>query len=321
MASRASSGQLNSMLSVESSKGEPNGDASLGRGPCMRGVMAQPCRGHPNVLLFASCADGNECALVFIAGLTEGMMSYSWIPCLSQAVDRVGFATIQVNLSSSFGSCGVSSLQQDARELEVIVRYLHTEMRMKKVVLVGHSTGAQDIISYLRHVKGNSSPESKIDGAIFISGVSDREAFSLLNCVTGKHLIDEAMQLVEKGEPDGVLRERVMGCHFTAKRLLSLTQRLGEDDMFSTDLTEEELTHIFEPLDVPCLFIYGEQDEFVPDMNMLRQFTERMIGVVKKQSPQAEVVFMPGTHGFETEGDSSAMISTACKFLEGFAPQ
>lgn len=285
----------------------------------MRGVLAQPCRGHPNVLLFASYADGNECALVFIAGLTDGMMSCPWIPQLAQAIDRVGFATIQVNLSSSFGSCGMSSLQQDARELEVVVRYLRKEMRMKKVVLAGHSTGAQDIVSYLRHVNASPSPETKIDGAVLISGISDREAFSLMNGVVGKHLVEEALRLVEKGEPDGVLAERVMGCHFTAKRLLSLTQRLGDDDMFSTDLTDEELTHILAPLDVPCLFIYGEQDEYVPDMQRLRKFADLMITVVKKRAPQAGVVFLPGNHAFAADSDSNAMISAVCKFLEGFA--
>lgn len=40
-------------------------------------------------------------------------------------------------------------------------------------------------------------------------------------------------------------------------RLLSLTERLGDDDMFSTDLTEEELTRILAPLAVPCIFIYA----------------------------------------------------------------
>ncbi|EPR57247.1 putative hydrolase family or acyltransferase family,related protein [Toxoplasma gondii TgCatPRC2] len=313
-----SSSLTKSMSCVDTSNEKVNGEAS-GRGPCMRGVLAQPCRGHPNVLLFASYADGNECALVFIAGLTDGMMSCAWMPHLAQAIDRVGFATIQVNLSSSFGSCGMSSLQQDARELEVVVRYLRKEMRMKKVVLAGHSTGAQDIVSYLRHVNAAPTPETKIDGAILISGISDREAFSLVNGVMGKHLVEEALRLVEKGEPDGVLPERLMGCHFTAKRLLSLTQRLGDDDMFSTDLTEEELSRILAPLDVPCLFIYGEHDEYVPDMQRLRQFSELLIKVVQKRAPQADVVFLPGNHSFAADGDSTAMISRACKFLEGFA--
>ncbi|PFH33374.1 hypothetical protein BESB_085730 [Besnoitia besnoiti] len=318
MESKGSTASLKAMPSIDAANGNTNGEIS-GRGPCMRGVLAQPCRGHPNVLLFASYADGNECALLFVSGLTEGMMSHGWLPSLAQAVDRLGFATIQVNLSSSFGSCGMSTLQQDARELEVVVRYLRKEMRMKKVVMAGHSTGAQDIVSYLRHVNASQDPQSKIDGAILLSAISDREAFSLLSGATTKHLVEEAMRLVEKGEPDGVLPERVMGCHFTAKRLLSLTQRLGDDDMFSTDLTEEELSQILAPLDVPCLFIYGEQDEYVPDMKKLEQFTETMLSVVKKRAPRAEIVFLPGNHGFAAECDSTAMIATACTFLESFA--
>ncbi|PHJ23298.1 hydrolase family or acyltransferase protein [Cystoisospora suis] len=309
---------LRTMSTIDASRDNKNGELTK-RGPCMRGVMAQPCRGNPNVLLFASYADGNDCALVFVAGLAQGMLSLPWLPQFAQAVDRVGFATIQVNLSSSFGSCGMSSLQQDSRELEMVVRYLRKEMRMKRVVLAGHSTGSQDIVSYLRHIGESPDPEASIDGAILISGISDREAFSLMNGVVVKHLVDEALRLVEKGEPDSVLPERLLGCHFTARRLLSLTERLGDDDMFSTDLTEEELTRILAPLTIPCIFIYGEQDEFVPDMDRLRSFANVMLSVVKKRSPRADVLFIPGNHDFEAEADSPAMISTACKFLEQFA--
>lgn len=57
------------------------------------------------------------------------------------------------------------------------VRYLRKEMRIRRVVLAGHSTGSQDIVSYLRHIGTSPDSEARIDGAILISGISDREAF------------------------------------------------------------------------------------------------------------------------------------------------
>ena len=54
---------------------------------------------------------------------------------------------------------------------------------------------------------------------------------------------------------------------FYRSRLLSLAGRLTEDDMFSTDLTEEELDPILNSVKIPIQLCFSENDEYVPDIS------------------------------------------------------
>lgn len=52
----------------------------------------------------------------------------------------------------------------------------------------------------------------------------------------------------------------------TARRFHALAARLGDDDMFSSDLTAPEMQKILGPLAAaPTLFIMSEKDGSVPD--------------------------------------------------------
>ena len=52
----------------------------------------------------------------------------------------------------------------------------------------------------------------------------------------------------------------------TARRFHALAARLGDDDMFSSDLTGPEMQAILRPLAAaPTLFIMSEKDGSVPD--------------------------------------------------------
>ena len=48
-------------------------------------------------------------------------------------------------------------------------------------------------------------------------------------------------------------------------RLLALYQRLGDDDCFSSDLTDKELASILQPTgSSPCLVLLSGADQYVP---------------------------------------------------------
>lgn len=51
----------------------------------------------------------------------------------------------------------------------------------------------------------------------------------------------------------------------TAERYLSFATRLGDDDMFSSDLSLEERIEKLPQIDIPTLLIVSQDDEFVPD--------------------------------------------------------
>jgi triacylglycerol esterase/lipase EstA (alpha/beta hydrolase family) len=59
------------------------------------------------------------------------------------------WAIAEVLLSSSYRGWGTSSLAKDARELSECVSYFASLRPSAKIVLMGHSTGCQDIMEYL----------------------------------------------------------------------------------------------------------------------------------------------------------------------------
>ena len=63
--------------------------------------------------------------------------------------------------------------------------------------------------------------------------------------------------------PLAVPRFHMMGgAPVSADRLLALYKRLGDDDMFSSDLTNEELSRILRPVGAaPCLVLQSGSDQ------------------------------------------------------------
>lgn len=97
---------------------------------------------------------------------------------------------------------------------------------IKIVVIMGHSTGSQDVIHYL--TSPSPSPRPKVDGGIMQAPASDREYFSggddaginawLSNLPT-------AEQMMKDGKGDQVMDDaacEAMGIRITAYRLWSL---------------------------------------------------------------------------------------------------
>ena len=89
--------------------------------------------------------------------------------------------------------------------------FLKTQFGFRKIVLLGHSTGAQDALYFLRY--GKPEITSLVNGVILESGVSDREG--LLNkepyASQLPPLIEEAKKLVSDGKGEIIISERVFG--------------------------------------------------------------------------------------------------------------
>lgn len=98
-------------------------------------------------------------------------------------------------------------------------------------------------------------------------------------------------------------------------RLLSLTGRLTDDDMFSTDLTEEELDPILNSVKVPIQLCYSENDEYVPDMPAQKEFAKRMVKVLKKYSNRVECSYFAGNHGLSEKNFYEPFVKNVVRFL------
>ena len=180
----------------------------------LEGQLLRVCDENPNLVAFISHgADRKVCgnALVLIVGLTDGFLARAYTEPLSRALFAIDYSLVLVNLSSSWNQYGFRSLASDSRELEQLVPFLKTRFGFRKIALLGHSTGAQDALYFLRY--GKPETTSLVNGVILESGVSDREG--LLNkepyASQLPPLIEEAKKLVSDGKGEIIISERVFG--------------------------------------------------------------------------------------------------------------
>eukprot|EP00903_Cladosiphon_okamuranus_P018794 g17289.t1 len=207
---------------------------------------------------------GSVAYAVFVPGLTDGLLALDYVPALAAALDRRGYSFVQPILSSSYKGYGTSSLRQDVDELDELLDYLSsvttssTPPAPASFVVIGHSTGCQDAVFYMKH--GRPDLTAKVRGVVLQAPVSDREQLATMPSTAS--LISEAR--ARKGGEE-LMPAAASDAPITPERFLSLATKEGDDDMFSADLTPEErharLGHM---ASVPTAAFLSGADEFVP---------------------------------------------------------
>jgi pimeloyl-ACP methyl ester carboxylesterase len=250
-------------------------------------------------------------SLIFVGGLTDGFCTVPYVSKLAQALANTEWSVFSVLLSSSYGGWGVGSLDRDVEELGQCVRFIRDLKASRqpgaptkggKIVLMGHSTGSQDVLHYL--YSPNPVPKKEfdlglnhivrpeLDGAILQAPVSDREGLQAI--IDSSDQPDEIKkvygQLVEfaKKEPytedknDAILPMNLTAklsyppdTPLSARRFLSLVspespKNPSDDDLFSSDLNDERLQETFGMIgtrgmvESKILFLYSGKDEYCP---------------------------------------------------------
>ena len=249
-------------------------------------------------------------ALILIPGLTEGFMSMSYTAHLASKLEQEDFSLVQAQLSSSFMQFGFSSVAKDSEELTPLVAFLKDQLKFKRVVILGHSTGAQDAVYFISH-----SPErGRVDAVILQGAVSDRDIIEA--DPAQRAILDEAKKLRDEGKEEAFLTEYVYDAPVTAKRFLSLGERLSDEDMFSMDLTRKELVPIFKEIRVPVFLAFGSEDETVPDHDAQRKFADKMVEVLKTSSSRVECKYYEGDHGLTMESAHKPFVEDIVTFLK-----
>jgi pimeloyl-ACP methyl ester carboxylesterase len=182
---------------------------------------------------------------------------------------------VQPILSSSYSGWGTTSLTRDVVEIGKCTRYLRSLRPRGRIVLLGHSTGAQQVMHYLcSPTQPGEEPRPAIAGAILQGGISDREAIvdqmSPADYDAGVAL---ARSYVDNGRGGDVLPSMMTSAFFpspvSADRWLSLASpdHDGEDDYFSSDLEDERLRQTFGKVGASgarVSILFSGEDEHVP---------------------------------------------------------
>ncbi|KAG9240769.1 hypothetical protein BJ878DRAFT_270761 [Calycina marina] len=207
--------------------------------------------------------------LIFIGGLFDGLQTVPYTDIISNALPET-WSLAQVHLSSSYTGFGTSSLLRDATELAKCVTYFRT-IKTGKIILMGHSTGCQDVMEYLTGPGHKKHPA--IDGGIIQAPASDREAIVMtMDPSQYLHSVAVATKMVEDGGVEEIVPRveinGVMPAPVCARRWLSLASPYhdGDDDYFSSDLKDEQLMKTFGalPKGSPICVIFSGEDEYIP---------------------------------------------------------
>lgn len=249
--------------------------------------------------------------LIFVGGLGDGLGTVEYLGDIVRALDPTEWTVFSLILSSSYGGWGMGRLGQDIDEIAHTVNYVREYKTplygTGKVVVMGHSTGSQDVMHYINcpnprpmHPVFDSSRSSvlrpQIDGAIMQAPVSDREGILwVVKCGTARdspktmrELYNKAVEDARKntyednGSVDTVVPLSVTGrigypssAPVSSRRFLSLVspdspEKPEEDDLFSSDLSDERLKETFGQVGARGLLkqqlcvLYSGRDQSVP---------------------------------------------------------
>ncbi|KAL9578827.1 MAG: hypothetical protein Q9203_006951, partial [Teloschistes exilis] len=221
-------------------------------------------------------------SLLFIAGLGDGLLTTPYTPTLAAALPPT-WSLIQVLLSSSYSGWGTSSLTQDIAEISQCVTYFQSRRPQGKIILMGNSTGCQDVLGYLsfpptpdEERAGQGGERPRVDGGILQAPVSDREAIEMIYPRDDLERYNKlAQRFVSDGKADEMLPNEVslpfLGARTTASRWLSLSSPAplhnGQDDLFSSDLPASRFADTFGVAGrrgAKLLILYSGDDAFVP---------------------------------------------------------
>lgn len=267
---------------------------------------------------------------------------------LAKALEPTEWSLFSVLLTSSYGGWGVGSLDQDVEDIAQCVRRVQEyKQNMSssegKIVVMGHSTGSQDVLHYLYQpnplpgrLKHLVRPE--LDGAILQAPMSDREGLQAAikseeGTAQGTEMRAAYDQLVDfaKRQPyvtgdhqqklDAILPMNLVAkvglpadTPLSARRFLSLAspdspEKPAEDDLFSSDLTDQRLRETFGAvaerglLRSKMMFLYSGNDDFaapwVDKEKLMQRWNEASNG---KYDAEGSAVIPGASHNVRDEG-------------------
>ena len=97
-----------------------------------------------------------------IGGLSGGLIPTPYTKKLEEACHDTGWSLVQPLISSSYTGFGHGSLDRDTDELNALMEYLSYHRSAEVFALVGHSTGCQNSIHFLKHGKKEMIGKTKV---------------------------------------------------------------------------------------------------------------------------------------------------------------
>lgn len=251
--------------------------------------------------------------IIFLGGLCDGLYACNYLNKLNLKCKENNWTLVQPLFSCSYHGYGTSTLSNDINELNEFILHLKNNFNCEKIILIGHSTGCQISCHLINH--GSIEVTSLIYGIILQAPVSDQEAGTLTS--TTQYYINWAKNQIQNDNNnnnfnlDSLMPVEAHYSPITIRRFLSLFDRDGEDDYFSSYFTVSELqqklfgfttrTHI--PIH-KVLIVYSMKDEYVPENVNKDELIEKLVFAIGP-SIAIPLKLMNSNHNFSEPSDGS----------------
>lgn len=246
-------------------------------------------------------------AVVAVGGLTDGFFALPYLPDLAELLkadgksdEGVEWSLITPLLSSSHRGWGTSSLDRDADELLELSAHLKAYRGVDGIALLGHSTGCQDAVRYAERERGRNiaGERAPLLGVVLQAPVSDRECFFLdpEAAPLAQRRLDRCREAMkEDKDPEATVIDFMTewdGAPLSAARWFSLTEKGGDDDYFSSDFSDAELSEKLWALGgdvgktsaLPTLIIASLREQYLPKEYDTAAHARRLADAINRQT-------------------------------------
>ena len=173
------------------------------------------------------------------------------------------------NMRSSGNSFGSFTIWNDVEDINEILSYIYNKNKLDEIYLLGHSTGCQDILCLFKKGINKQFPIKK---CILQGPVSDRDYLNkdekLLNEI--KRIEKEYNVLYESWNNSELKNSMDVSKYLydnkyplLVRRFVSLYSKLGDEDWFSYDISQEKLKSMYSIIDIPFLFVFSLNDQYI----------------------------------------------------------
>ena len=163
----------------------------------------------------------NKCIL--LGGLSDGLIPTPYTELLQQECEWSNWSLIQPIISSSYLGFGSGSLSRDTDEITSLLSYLKEYRNGKNFAIIGHSTGCQNIVHFLKNCKDEELHHT-VKFVALQAPASDREGPMAEDREKWKTNIKLATEMKANGKENEMMPRDVFWAPITASRFLDLQE-------------------------------------------------------------------------------------------------
>lgn len=263
----------------------------------LTGELFQYTFPFPSLVAFESLSPNNNNILspnkcILIGGLSDGLLPTPYTSELQSICHSKNWSLVQPILSSSYLGFGHGSLTRDTKELEQLIYYLIHHRNASNIALIGHSTGCQNGVHFVNCA--DSDLVRKIKFIALQAPVSDRE--HAMEDDNYESNLKVAKDMYDNGKQEEMMPRNVFWAPITASRFVNLFEKYGEDDLFSSDFSNDELNGKlglfgkYYKSGLRVLVAFSKKDGYVPKNIDKEDLVKRLCNAMNSECKEGESV-------------------------------